>query len=289
MLDDNTSRGALGVELSDGFISRVGVVDVVVGQFLALQLACGGDTGTALGRFVERGLLVRILAVAQCLDQLAAEGAEVRRFDLQLIGEPVRNRSIIGCRACIGFLRQFLAQRKSGRAIVRSEFIQHSLIVGRLDHHSHIVMIFCRRANHRRAADIDILDAVFFGRAFVDGRFERIEIDHQEIDRGDAVVLHAAGVIGVIADREQAAMHVGMQCLDPPIHHFRKACEIGDVADFQSGIGDGLGGAAGGDQFDALVGECTGEFDQAGLVGNGEKCARDAARMVSHEKRVLVR
>jgi hypothetical protein len=45
-----TQAAVRGVEFRDGFIGRVGIVDVVVGQFLALQLARGGDAGTAFGR-----------------------------------------------------------------------------------------------------------------------------------------------------------------------------------------------------------------------------------------------
>ncbi len=42
MLDDDDGRR---VELGDAFERRVGVVQVVVGQFLALHLPGGGDAG----------------------------------------------------------------------------------------------------------------------------------------------------------------------------------------------------------------------------------------------------
>ena len=47
-------------------------------------------------------------------------------------------------------------------------------------------------------------------------------------------------------------MHLGMQRLDPPVHHLGKAGEVGDVLDLQPGRGDRLRGAAGRDQFDAM-------------------------------------
>ena len=43
MLDDDAGRGARRIEFGDAFVGRIGVVDVVVGQFLALQLPRGGD------------------------------------------------------------------------------------------------------------------------------------------------------------------------------------------------------------------------------------------------------
>ena len=79
VLDDDAGRGARRIELADAFIGRIGIVDVVVGQFLALQLPRGGDARALVGRAIERGRLVRVLAVAQRLDQPAAEGAEIRR------------------------------------------------------------------------------------------------------------------------------------------------------------------------------------------------------------------
>ena len=56
-----------GIELGDAFIGRVGVVDVVVGELLALHLPRGGDAEARIGRAIERRRLVRVLAVAQRL------------------------------------------------------------------------------------------------------------------------------------------------------------------------------------------------------------------------------
>ena len=79
VLDDGASRGARRIELGDAFVGRVGVVDVVVGELLALRLARRGDAEPRLGRAVERRPLMRILAVAQFLDQAAADGTKIRR------------------------------------------------------------------------------------------------------------------------------------------------------------------------------------------------------------------
>ena len=213
---------------------------------------------------------MRVLAVAQRLDQPAAEGAEIRRVVLELSRKPVRDRRIIGGGARIGFCGEAAAQRERGRALVGGEFVEHGLIVPRLDDDGDVVVVLCRRPDHRGTADVDILDAVLVTRAFVDGRLERIEVDHQQIDRRDAVRLHRLGMFLVVADREQAAMHLGMQRLDPAVHHFGKAGEVGDVVYLQPCRGDRLGGAAGGDEFDAVASQRLGEFDQASFVGNGQ-------------------
>ena len=91
-------------------------------------------------------------------------------------------------------------------------------------------MVLRRGADHRGPADVDVLDAVLEAGAFVDGGLERIEIDHQQIDRRDAVRLHGLRMFGVVADRQQSAMHFRMQRLDPAVHHFRKAGQVRNVA-----------------------------------------------------------
>ena len=77
-------------------------------------------------------------------------------------------------------------------------------------------------------------------------------------------------------------MHLRVQRLDPAVHHFGKAGEVRDVLDLKPGRRDRLRGAAGGDQLDAVACQRAGEFDQSGLVGNGQQSAGYAARMVGH-------
>lgn len=143
-------------------------------------------------------------------------------------------------------------------------------------------MILGRGADHRRPADVDIFDAFDEICTFLHRRFERIEIDHQKIDRCDAMRLHGAFMLGIASDREQSPMHLRMQGFDPAVHHFRKAGQVGNVCYLQPRRGNRLGGAAGGDELDAVGGEGAGKFDQSGLVGNGKQCTGDAAQLVGH-------
>src|SRR5215471_14180141 len=54
VLDDGACGGARRIELGDAFIGRVGVVDVVVGELLALNLTRGRDAKARRGRAIER-------------------------------------------------------------------------------------------------------------------------------------------------------------------------------------------------------------------------------------------
>src|SRR5438477_3028549 len=44
-LDDHAGGGALGIELGGALEGGVGVVDIIIGELLALHLLCGGDAG----------------------------------------------------------------------------------------------------------------------------------------------------------------------------------------------------------------------------------------------------
>ena len=163
------------------------------------------------------------------------------------------------------------------------EFGQHHGVVARFDHHGDIGVVLGRGADHGGAADVDILDARLEIGVARDRRLERIEIDHEEIDRPDAVRAHGCGVIGIVADREQPAMDRGMQRLDPAVHHFRKAGEIGDVEHGQAGLRQRLARTAGRDQLDSALRQRPREIHEAGLVGNGKQRAGDAAEMIGHD------
>ena len=128
-------------------------------------------------------------------------------------------------------------------------------------------MVLGRRADHRRAADIDILDDLVAAGAVGDGLGERVEIDDDEVDRADAVFGHRGGVRRVVAHRQQATMDHRVQCLDPPVHHLGKAGEVGDVAHAVAHVAQRLGRAAGRNQFHAMRVERGGEWFEAALVG----------------------
>ena len=65
MLDDGNGGGWLGREFSDQLEGGVGIVEVVVGEFLALMLDGCGDAVTLLAVGIEGRRLMRVLAVAR--------------------------------------------------------------------------------------------------------------------------------------------------------------------------------------------------------------------------------
>ena len=78
-------------------------------------------------------------------------------------------------------------------------------------------------------------------------------------------------VLGHIAARQQAAVHLGVQGLDAAVQHFRKTRHFGHFGHGQALVGQQLGGATGGDQAHAQGVQLLGQIDDAGLVGDGNE------------------
>jgi hypothetical protein len=155
----------------------------------------------------------------------------------------------------------------------RGKLGEQRRIVGRIGHDRDEIVVLGRRADHRRTADIDVLDAFLERRAARHGRLERVEIDHDDVDRRDPVHTHRCDMLGRIAARQDAAMDQRMQGLDPAVHHLREAGMGRHLDDLDARLGDRRGRAAGRQDLDTVPGEPLGELDQAGLVGNRDQGA----------------
>ena len=119
MLDDHAGGAAFCIELGQAFVRRVGVVEVVVGEPLALHLAGGRDPETVLRRAIECSGLMRVLAVAQGLNQPSRERAPGRRRIGEFFGEPGGDRCVIGGGAGERLGGKSRAQVQTGCAGVR--------------------------------------------------------------------------------------------------------------------------------------------------------------------------
>ena len=146
-----------------------------------------------------------------------------------------------------------MARRKAKRrgAAVRLKLGDQPRIILGFDDHDDVVVIFRRAANHRGAADVDVFDPLFEGGLALQRRFERIEIDHEQIDRTNAVGDHRRLVGRVGAHRQQAAMHGGVQSLEPAVHHLGKAGHFRDVEHLRARFLERRRRAAGRKNFNA--------------------------------------
>ncbi len=158
---------------------------------------------------------------------------------------------------------------------------QHRVVVGGIRHHAHVGVVLGRGAEHRRAADVDLLDGV--GQRDVGlrhGGLERVEVHHHQVDGLQLVLLEIRLVALVIAPSEQAAVDARVQRLHAAAEHLGATRQGLDVHHLEPGLAQRARGAAGGHQLDAELGQGAGELDEARLVGNGEQRPLDGTRLL---------
>jgi hypothetical protein len=105
--------------------------------------------------------------------------------------EPRRDRRVVTRGGLEGLERELALQAVGQRTGVLLELVQHAPVVGRIGDDADKTVVFRGGTHHRRSADVDLLDRFLARHAGLgDRRLERVEVDHHEIDRGDAVLLH---------------------------------------------------------------------------------------------------
>ncbi len=183
------------------------------------------------------------------------------------------NRGVVLRRVPERLDREPLA-RGVGQAAAGADFVGHRGVVRGIDDDAHVGVVLGRGAHHRRAADVDHLDDVAQSDALGAGRLlERVEVDHDEIDRFDVVVREIFHVARVVAQREDAAVDSRVQRLDPAVEHLRKPRVVGHRGDPDALFPQEPCRAAARQDLDAAVGKRTGQVDDAVLVEHGKQRA----------------
>ena len=283
------------VELTHGVPGGLGVEEVVVGQRLALELLGaherglrGEERGVGGVETVDRGGLMRVLAVAQVLGLLELDGHRggsgelaiggedrVGATGLGLGGEPGGNGAVIGSRGGVDLHLETAARLERGGAVVGAHLGEDRLVIGRVGNHGHGVGVLGGGAQHGRAADIDVLDGIRKGDVGVgNGLLELIEIHDHHVDHTDAMLGSLGHVLLGIATGQQAAVDLGVQRLDAAVHHLGEPGVLLDGRHGNATVDQSLCRTAGRDDLDAeLLLERTGELDHAGLVRHRDQRA----------------
>jgi len=81
-----------------------------------------------------------------------------------------------------------------------------------------------------RPADVDQLDAGVRG--------ERVQVDHHQVDRLDAVLCHLRRVVRLVPVGEDAAVHLRVQRHHAMIEDRGHTRHLGDIGDVDSGGGE---------------------------------------------------
>ena len=275
MLDDGDRRRIFRQEFRHELVSCIGIIDVVIGKLLALKQRRGCDARTLFAGEVKTSALMRVFAIPHLFLQRAADGAVIRCFDRKRLGKPVGNHRIIGGGAGIGLGGKTLAQRIGCLAVIGLQGFNQIGIVRRIGNHRDIGMVLGGSADHRRAANIDVLHRRRIIAALGANFLEGIEIDDREIDCLDAVRLHRLDMLRIVPDGQKPAMDIGMQRLDAAVHYLGKIRYVGDIRHQQACFGNGLRRSTGRQKLDAKLRQNRRQLDNVSLVGHGKKRRAD--------------
>ena len=83
---------------------------------------------------------------------------------LLLLGEPARDRRVVARGVGEGVGREALARAEGDLALELAQLLQHPVVALGLDHHGGERVVLGGGADHRRAADVDVLDDLLLGR-----------------------------------------------------------------------------------------------------------------------------
>src|SRR5690349_6904634 len=189
---ESARRGVLHDRAADLLAERVGrekrpleVEQIVEGQLLTALLPKRRDAVVSVID-VECSALTRILSVTKVafLDQRNRKS--LRENLRALTAKPVRNRGVVGSGPRIDLFGEQTSQIEI--VVVRFESCEDTAIIRRVDDDGHPFEVFCGRAQHRRSANIDLLDDVGWRNVAARRRLlERIKIYNYQIDRRDSM------------------------------------------------------------------------------------------------------
>ena len=121
----------------------------------------------------------------------------------------------------------------------RRDRVEHVGVVRRRGDDGDVRVVLGRRAHHRRAADVDLLDAVVDARARGDRLLERVQVHHDELEREDAEVLELLAMRVLAKVGQQAAVDVRVERLHPAVQRLREPRDVAHRRDRHAGRGDG--------------------------------------------------
>ena len=143
----------------------------------------------------------------------------------------------------------------------------------------HVGVVLGGRADQAGPADIDVFDR--FGPGCVgtgDRGLEWIKVDDDEVDRQETLSLEGGKVFGLVAPRQDSAVDLGMQGLDPAAEYFGLAGVFGDFGDVDTGRQRARPATAAGKKLCAAGRQGVRQFDQTSLVENTDQVPGESGR-----------
>ena len=135
-------------------------------------------------------------------------------------------------------------RRPSGIVAVLVEGGQDGVVARGRRHDRDRGVVLGRGADHRRPADVDLLDQLVEREAgLARGLRERIQVDDDELERCDPGRGEGLAVVRAPAVGEEAGVDPRMERLHAAVEHLGEAGDRGDVRDREPRLAQGPGGA----------------------------------------------
>ena len=167
-------------------------------------------------------------------------------------------------------------------APARAELLEDGLVAVRRRHDRDARVVLRRGPDHRRAADVDLLDElVERDPGPLGGGRERVEVDDNQLERRDRGGEELAAMVRQAPIGKHPGVNPRVERLDAAVEHLREAGHGGHVGDRQPGVAERSSGAARRDELEPERDETAAELDEPGLVGDGQQRApRDREPLV---------
>ena len=268
MLDDRRRRA---LELATRRRRRLEVEQIVVRELAAAELLGRHEArARTLGVRVDRGLLVRVLPVAQ-IGRLA-EGSHVKVREAPSAAEPLLDRGVVHRGVGVRGDRELATRRLAHRPAAFPHLGKHLPVLIRAGEHRHAREVLRRRADHARAADVDLLDSLLERHVGARHRLpERIQVHADDIDRADVVLVERRHVGRIVPAREDATMDIRVQRLHAPVEDLGEPGDGADANDLEAGLLEHRSGAARRYDLVAGLGESAREIRDSCLVRDADE------------------
>ena len=170
---------------------------------------------------------------------------------------------------CVGAGREASAPRQ--REPATGDGLGHLRVHRRIGDDGDVGVVLGRGAHHGRAADIDLLHALLRRGAAGGGLLERVQVGHEQLERGDLTLAELLAVRGLPHVGEQPGVHRRMEGLDPAVEALGKAGQVLHPGHRHARGTDRRRGAAGADDLDPGTGQCLRQPGQPGLVVDADQ------------------
>ena len=154
---------------------------------------------------------------------------------------------------------------------------QHRRVIGRVGDHPDMGEVLSCGARHGRTAHVDQLHRGVGG--------ERVEVDHHQIDGGDAVGFQLRHMAGLTAIGQDPAVHDRVQGHHPMPEQGRVTGQLGHISHRHPGRGQRRRGASAGEQPPTQRHQVPSELDDSRFVVHGEQGGGHAGTVVNRPQR----